>query len=347
MGGNTAGQRSEDADLVARLVKSYNKRKSEIPSDQWNEIFQQHHADIVEAIERGDAKQITSFLRDPVSCDMFYGFDSLSKSLRQGGQRIEDKYAPMGSLDTLVCLAEAIGARRLDYPENYTWKIAKFDVEDIIRELDQAFRFKFDVPNIYPQEYGLLTSRGVISYRVPQAMYQAWKIRQLTKGMSNPRVVEIGGGLGRTAYYAHQFDVKDYTIVDIPISSLAQGYFLGRTLGDEGIALHGDGDFANRNDAVKIISPEDFLKGTGDYDLVVNVDSLTEIGWDAAKAYWDKIETCTGMMLSINHEQNDTKIIDLLKGSMHVTSSTRSPYWLRRGYVEEIITLSTTSNRAD
>src|SRR5207237_5631296 len=179
-----------------------------------------------------------------------------------------DRHAPALVVDALVAFAEALGARNVEFPENYYfWRVDRIDADGMLDLIDRKLGFKVPIPNPFPAEYGVISKRGVVSYRVPQALYQAWRISQLVKDIENPRVLEIGGGLGRTAYYARQFGIRDYTIIDIPVSSLAQGYFLGRVLGDENVVLFGE---AVRDDATKLISPAAFLGGTETYDLIVN-----------------------------------------------------------------------------
>ncbi len=321
----TPGESADDSDLISRLVHSY-KLRSEAPTGQWSDIYLQRHSDIKKAIEDGDRERIEEILRNPVSSDIFYGFDSTAKSLRVGGLRIEDKRAPALTLDSLVTLSEAIGARALAFPENYyVGRIGRIDVDDIIDQIEHHLGQQFVFPNPYPHEYGLASKRGIISYRAPQAIYQAWRMAKLLEGIENPKVLEIGAGLGRTAFYARQFGIRDYTIVDIPVTSLAQGYFLGRTTGD--VCLFGE---PARREAIKILSPREFLAGSDRYDLVINVDSLTEIGRTSAEEYWTAIKSRSSIFLSINHEANEFTVAQLMQGG------DRSPYWMRRGYVEEI-----------
>src|SRR5207244_1775804 len=136
--------------------------------------------------------------------------------------RIEDRRSPGLALDALAALAEALGARNMELPENYyIWRVDRLHADALLDQIDQAVGFKVPIPNPFPAEYGLVSSRGIISYRVPQALYQAWRIAKLVEGIHNPRILEIGGGLGRTAFYARQFGLRNYTIVDIPVSSLA------------------------------------------------------------------------------------------------------------------------------
>ena len=72
------------------------------------------------------------------------------------------------------------------------------------------------------------------------------------------------------------------------------------------------------------------------YDLVVNVDSLTEIGRVAADQYWSAIEARADKFLSINHEANEFTVAHLISEARHIRAS-RTPYWMRRGFVEEVV----------
>ena len=207
--------------------------------------------------------------------------------------------------------------------------------EDILAGIDKAC-IPFSMPNPFESEHGLGSSRGVISYRVPQALYQAWRIKQLLKGIQNPRVLEIGAGLGRTAFYANELGIKDYTIVDLPITTVAQGYFLGRALGEENICLGGE-QFDGDQNRVKIVVPEIFFAGDKTYDLILNVDSLTEMDFDVAQSYWDKIKVSTNIFLSINHEANKFRVRDLFVEDLNNLIVHRGLYWMRKGYVEELI----------
>jgi hypothetical protein len=332
-GGYTPGESCDDERLIDRLIQSYSLRR-ENPSGQWSDIFLDRHADISEAFAGNDRPRIEQILRNPANSDIFFGFDSTAKSLRLGGQRIEDRRSPGLALDALAALAEALGTRNIELPENYyIWRVTRLHADELLEQIDRAVGFKIPVPNPFPAEYGLITNRGVVSYRVPQALYQAWRISKLVEGMPNPKILEIGGGLGRTAFYARQFGIRNYTIIDIPVSSLAQGYFLGRTLGDEAVSLFGENAAENQ---IKIMPPGFFIDGTERYDLVVNVDSLTEIGRAAADQYWSAIRSRAGKFLSINHEANEFTVAQLISEAKPIRTS-RMPYWMRRGFVEELV----------
>jgi hypothetical protein len=189
-------------------------------------------------------------------------------------------------------------------------------------------------PNPYPYECGLTTKSGLASFRAIHSIYLALRATELVEGVASPRVMEIGAGLGRSAYYAIKFGLPSYGLTDLPFTAISQGYFLMSTLGPDKISLAGE-DTKDR--CVTLMTPSRFLQDDTNYDLALNVDSLAEIDPDIAETYWDKIERSTKLFLSINHEANQHTVRSWYLKSQRVKKVTRFPYWLRRGYVEELI----------
>ncbi|OBI53360.1 hypothetical protein A5706_22470 [Mycobacterium sp. E796] len=240
------------------------------------------------------------------------------------------------AIDALARFAEAIGAIPLDNPEAYSIRdVVVLKAEDLLEKIERVSGWRFSVPNPFPHEHGIQTSRGVISYRTSQALYQAWRIKQLTREISNPRVAEIGAGLGRTAYYARELGIADYTIVDLPLTSVSQAYWLGRVVGQDAISLC-DEAFVDADRRIKIIPPQAFLESDRQFDLIINIDSITEMDISIASAYIEKIFECASTFFSINHEANAFRVTDLLTGRSNLQTCTRNPCWMRRGYVEEV-----------
>ncbi len=116
---------------------------------------------------------------------------------------------------------------------------------------------------------------------------------------------------------------------------------MGRTLGGGNICLDGEQSDDDQN-RVKIVLPETFLAETKTYDLVLNVDSLTEMDFSVAQAYWDKIKISTNTFLSINHEAHKFRVRDLLVEDLHSLIVHRGVYWMREGYAEELIRIHDT-----
>jgi hypothetical protein len=329
----------KDIYLIRRIIGAYQRANmTDLGDSMWSLFFASYHQTIHETLISGDEEKTADIFRNPGTSDLFYGFDILAKSYHQEvfkAKSVRNAYAKL-CLDGLVRFAESIGAIPIDNPE--TWPAntgSLWKTENVLTELNKIYGL-FSVPNPFPNEHGLKTSRGIISFRVPQALYQAWRIKQLVDGISAPRVLEIGAGLGRTAHYAHELGIKDYTIVDIPISAAAQAYFLGRTIGEDEIHLEGEHPNESSN-KVKIITPQTFLDENKTYDLILNVDSLTEMDFPIAQAYWEKIKVSTSKFLSINHEANAFRVRDVIKDDFNKINIQRKLYWMRRGYVEELI----------
>ena len=153
-----------------------------------------------------------------------------------------------------------------------------------------------------------------IRFRAIQALYQAWRLYQLSRGQDDFRVLEIGAGLDRTAYFARALGLSDYTIVDIPLTNAAQGYFLGRTLGPDNVVLF---DEISRKQATRILPP-------------ATLEGMSE----TFESYWRFCRSNADSLLSINHEINPHRVRELYLSDPAVRVS-RFPYWMRRGYVEE------------
>ncbi|WP_144143244.1 putative sugar O-methyltransferase [Paraburkholderia sp. BCC1884] len=341
-----------DQNLVLRVMTAYrNAVERFAPTDGFWDIW---HCTIKkpihDALSGDDADAATRVLRDPASSVFFWGFDAIASSpegevephelvLTRLNKQTDwrELYAYWIS-DALVTFAEAIGARKVAYPEfevdtTLASRSVPFNVDSLLDEIEAELGIQINFPNPYPNELGIPSKRGVIGFRSVQSLYQGWRIGQLAQGNPDFRVMEIGAGLGRTAYFARQFGVKNYTIVDLPLTNAAQGYFLGRVLGDSEISLGAE----NGGGPLRVISNTAIDGHQDKYDLIVNVDSWTEMPKDVAQSYWDFARKATRTVLSINHEFNAHTVRELYRGAKDARA-TRYAYPMRRGYVEEVIT---------
>jgi hypothetical protein len=77
------------------------------------------------------------------------------------------------------------------------------------------------------------------------------------------------------------------------------------------------------------------------FKLIANQDSFPEINRRIFDAYVQQIKrTCSGYFLSINHEVGDPieqlNVSKLLGAESGLARIAQSPYWIRKGYVEEL-----------
>ncbi|MBR0904596.1 hypothetical protein [Bradyrhizobium liaoningense] len=309
-----------DRRLTDRIITSFRQGMPQSGNSIWLNEFAQDKKVCVEILMSGKVAAAEALLTDPASSMLFYGFDNIhSRGVSHNKEAWWQNWMHGLAYDSLLQLAKAVGCIRVENPEPGVHPDESPDPEFLLNLLDRVFGFYIDFPNLYRGELGLLTSRGVASYRAVQALYQAWRIATLAP---NGRICEIGGGLGRTAYYAMKMGMKTYSIVDLPLTGVSQAYFLGRLMT---ISLEGE-----RQEPVHLMPPEAY--GI-ECDLVANFDSLTEMDQSSATAYLANAKART--FLSINHEANAFTVRDLTAGRrVH-----RSPCWLREGYVEELIQL--------
>ena len=321
--------------LTSRIVTSYRAAAGEFVghgASMWSD-FDERQAPIMDAVKENDVERLDFLLGDPSANDFFWGYDDLVRTFTEF--RVQHPETQEGNARTiygaLVQGAIGVGAIACPYPEAGQ-AAPQPTVEGMLSALDNVFGFTVDFPNPYRMNFGLKTSRGIISDRAIQALYQAWRVSSIVKILGSSKVLEIGAGLGRNAYYARRFGVGQYTIVDIPTTQIAQASFLGRVCGEGSINLLGE-----QNDApIRLRSPAWLYETAETFDLVLNVDSLTELDHGTAVKYVEFARQNARAFLSINHEFNPSRVSALLKGAGMVPIS-RAPYWPRPGYVEELV----------
>lgn len=330
---SSAPRQFDDLELMDRIVASYRKAIATpigATSSMWlsGELFELRR-DVHDQLMDVNQAGARALLRDPGATDLFVGFEDNAKSQRVKPFNTAKESMSATQYDKLVTLAEATAAIRLRYPRPAPGADLSIEMSEILKSLDATFGTHVEFPNPFPGEAGIDTGRGILTYRAAHALYQAWRIRQLTQGVSSPRVLEIGAGLGRTAYYAWKLGIRDYTIVDLPLTCVAQADFLGRTLEPRHLQLFGESNAGH----IRIMPPAAFLKMHDLYDVAINVDSLTEMAVETAKTYFEHIDRRANMFLSINHEGNAFQARDFYANRQLL----RAPYWFRAGYVEELI----------
>lgn len=219
--------------------------------------------------------------------------------------------------DRLIALMEMLDIVPIFSPEEYTF-VRNFDQyyhispDDYLDRLSNKFAVDISAPKYVGDLLGLDTKYGIFDDRCVLSLGIALLVMQKFPDRSTS-ICEIGGGVGHLAYYLYKFGYKNVTIVDLPTISVAQSYFLSVNLG---------------KDLIRLISPKEF---TGEYEVVINVDSMTEMNIESAKEYCSKIKTNSEYFLSINHETNPFTVSSICE----MRKISRHPFWLRKGYVFE------------
>jgi hypothetical protein len=336
-----AGEARDDADLVRRIQAAYRCAYEAFASpplfgeSQWSAINAAKVAAHRALLDK-ESKTAQALLRDPCRGNFFYGFDDLfaerTLSLRANPQLQQQEAAVF--TQAIHKLAQFVGAVRVPNPEAPDRYRSEENIESLLSRIEVETELAVIFPNPFSDEFGLATSRGIVSIRPIYALYQAHKIQEQLRTVKGRSVIEIGGGLGRTAFYARKMvDAPSYTIIDLPLASAAQAYFLGRTLGDESISLFGE---PMRNATVAILPPNAIERSP--VGLVINVDSLTEMDRQSAEHYVGFARDHAGRFISINHETNSFTAREVVQSVWPGCNTMRYPHPIRDGYVEEIIT---------
>jgi hypothetical protein len=332
---------SHPSSLAQRVIRAYQQSSAQQSSGElWSMIFDRQK-DLHDALMMGDEESVEATLSNPGNTDLFYGADNLFRDITEctaGDQTFAETY-PLYIQDELKRLSQAIGAGLVWNPEGgsqfpqkqYPPSVSNDELFNFLdAEMGTAVRF----PNPFPNERGLETPRGLISPRAMQAIYQAWLAVSLKALTRSPKVLEIGAGMGRTAYYARSFGVSDYTIVDLPMGNVGQAAFLVGALGPDSVWMISDHRRFQRG-RIKIC-PTSWIDGRAErFGIILNADSLTEMDKDEATRYGEFICRSAEIFISINHEANEFVVANVIP-KCHTRAIIRTPYPMRDGYVQEI-----------
>lgn len=138
------------------------------------------------------------------------------------------------------------------------------------------------------------------------------KVSTALASINGYSVVEIGPGVGDCAFFGHQAGI-DYTTIDLPLGMVAQACFLGHAVGPNSIWMDGDPERPERNQ-IKLLS--EARLPDRQFDVALNIDSMTEMSLAAALDYMTWIERHARLFISLNHEINAFKISEVAKRSL-------------------------------
>lgn len=320
--------------LASRDAKSAPMKAAD--SDLWTMIVEEHMAELVGILNYGDTSGLRRFLRDFGSTYTWFG----GLTLGHDGYFAARDASELACLfaDKLACLAEAVGAAARECPEQGEYgRLPTLPIDDLVKAIEKKIGFTIEPPRQAMYTVGLWSFRGPLHYRHFNALYSA-----LLTTRSGKRVCEFGAGLGLAAVYALRLGARDYTIFDLPIVNVVAGNYLLCALGENSVSLYGEPEVPNGVRVLPFWTCSE--QSTGRFDVALNQDSFPEIDESLVRRYLDEIaRTTVGCLISINQEaqarltesRKHLWVTDLLSGDQRFERISRSPYWMREGYVEE------------
>jgi hypothetical protein len=319
--------------------------------DLWSSIckLQQHFFAL---LEQGNPEALAGYLCNMARHDATIG-------ITQGIQEHDliasnSDYAYFRRLlikDKLISFAEAVGAIGYECPEQGPWgEHLHSDLDNLLQTLEAHVGISLTPP---PIDGGLLkipAGEGLFHDRDLHAQFAAWSMRALVG--PGAAVCEIGGGVGRCAYWAQQFGLGQFTLIDLPHINVLQGYYLLKSLPWNHVQLFGETD-GNARVRIWPNAAKDQVS-TEEVEIVFNQDGLPEFHPIVALDYiaWSK-RISRKWLYSINQEsaaayaqefcapagEGDTKqnvVGTLVAQSDGFQRTMRAPYWLRKGYASEL-----------
>jgi hypothetical protein len=342
---------SAEVELCERLTVAFAKAtsgdRSDGPSGIWGWIVDTHHRQLVETLQRGDALALARLLASMFQEEFVSGIMG-DAGIKHHESRFGSRLLSLRSLDCLVSLAEAVGVVPVETAGQGQAGLAFQDgLAHLLARIDEALGFRIDFPNV-GAPYGLDIDGRLITQNTPEQIYAALRLDQARCNHLSSRpedtvdIVEIGGGYGGMCYWflCMRPSIARYTIVDLPITSVLQGYFLAQALGPDVVSLFGEPPAQ-----VRLLPDSALEEVDAPFDIMVNKDGMPEMPYATMAGYleWGR-RNCDGLFFSYNQEARaefhktwtQGVVPEAIERIGGFTRTRRDHSWLRRGYAEEI-----------
>lgn len=335
---------AEDFEICRRLLAAYKKNAGAFSAEEmsgvWSGIIRRHHGPLQTALESGDPSLLAGTLSTMFQQSFMTGVASGDnwKSRRFGSELILATF-----MENSVHLAEYLGVVRA---ESSSQGVIGYALKDGLVSLLGRIEAAYGRPLGFPRvgaPYGVQVGGSLVALESLEHLYIALRIRRAIGNRRGLNVVEIGAGFGGLPYWLTQSGegaFKTYTIIDLPIMNVLQGYFLSKSLGADSVSFFGEEEKAFA------VMPTHHIARLSDADLLINTDSMPEIPERIVLDYlaWAKTGIkAGGIFYSYNHEAYttvtqlpQTLVSEMVARVGGFKRRSRELSWMGNGYVEEI-----------
>jgi hypothetical protein len=340
-------------EICQRLIGAYQLalRATGAPTrlgDVWDAHFRQYHQELHTALERTSTAAVQAILGrmfiDPVTTGFALG------RLTYEGCLLDPQPAQLDWHDKAISLGLSLGTVRSQCPEQGEYgDLLELDskslLEDVMRQTGS------DAPAQCGAIFGVNSGGKIYPVNYLLHIATADRIRTLLETLGGPSAcLEIGGGVGFLAHAATAVGVRRFSIIDLPIANVLQGYYLLNSTFSDRVALYGEAPAAG-DGVIEILPTTCIGELNGQpFGIAVNQDSIPEMDASVALGYLRRLPDLANYFLSINQEAQT--IVDgafkqswthqLCQDASIMKIVYRSPYWMRKGYVEELYSLRST-----
>jgi len=333
-------------EAVTRVIEAYQQAMKEQVTAapcMWDDIGSRNN-EFLKALEIGKFPDVSRILSHLFQSPVIWGLGKFDNKLLEDVQKNREKsHLQLRITDALVSLAQATGAARLTCVEQQGIephiKALQVNLAELLEATEERAGFEISSPEI-GATYGCIVNNKLVTLDGVINAYIAYRLRQLGVGNTS-NVVEIGGGFGCLAEIVFRYTGCPYFIYDLPWVAAIQGYFLIMSLPPGSIKLLGES--AGQVEVMPFWRFSDWPERS--IDFLVNSDSLPEMGFETASDYVRKIAIrLRGLFLSINQEAmamnaeagRQNCVHSLVSSTDTLSLKSRSLYWMRQGYVEEV-----------
>ena len=280
---------TKDLPLANRIFKSYKLIKSEQdaksivykPSSLWQSQIDNDFSFLVEAYKNDDVEKFLFFLQN---------FGNWEKYLGVENQDLVNKYNKNIFLKKFLSNEIFGGQLKL-------WKF--FNKNEDLDDLD--------IPKHGNQIGAVIDNKFMVIGSFLNHIYSKILSNYLNqKGESN-KIIEIGGGYGKLAYYLLK-NISNYTYIDldIPETLTLASYFLSKSFPNKKNLFYGERKFNSNiiNEYDLIFLPPWEIENIQDnsINLALNKNSLGEMSPETARNYINHIHRTSKYFFSMNHE---------------------------------------------
>jgi hypothetical protein len=322
----------------------------------WSSIIESKYEKLLAPLDQADPARLAETLVSMFREGFMFGI-SMGDLYTHGQTKIGSRVWSLRYLDQIVSLAEFLGVVRTETPEQgVTGYALQEGLDELVARIERALGMPVGFPEV-GAPYGIKSRGSLITMEAPEHIYVALRINQAIDlyldgspepdTVSKPKIVEIGAGFGGTAYWLLKMKraVGSYTIIDLPLINVLQGYFLSKVFGESKVSLFGEGQTEDEGQPLIAVLPTHSTSyRTTKFDVLINQNSMPEMPEQSVEDYlsWAR-NNLRGIFYSYNQEayspfdgviQNLVPEIAGRIGGFKLL--TRNCSWLRCGYVEEV-----------
>ena len=345
----------KDIHLCERLLKAYkavsleNAKVTKTTGALWAGTLKEKYGKLASALESEDPRTLASILSLMFREHFVYGVAS-GELVKHSRSALGNKIWSINYYDKIVSLAEYLGVVRNESPQQGRIAVAlNGNLGVLVKEIENYLGSSIDFPDV-GSPYGILANNSLITMEHPEHIYAALRIHHSIRNFLGEedckkyQLVEIGGGYGGLAYWIRSLGkiaTHSYTIIDLPIMNVLQGYFLSKAFCPSEVCLFGE---SPTEEAIFHVLPTiSFEVLNHKIDVLINENSMPEMTDQIVENYIkiakDKV---TGLFFSYNHEAyapifeiNQVLVPEIVKKVGGFSCVARNVSWVRNGYVEE------------